>query len=139
MPEIKRFQGRGWRGNRMNNRTSGQNNNKKYHRPELSPHVSGKQSYFTYATVKQAIIEQVQNNYQYGYDMTKILRNEELVDLGPQELRRLVSIKTESQSKIYEQKGYNIWHEADIQEWIKRKRKRRTYDCNNEKSKEKMS
>ena len=100
MPEIKRFQGRGWRGNRMNNRTSGQNNNKKYHRPELSPHVSGKQSYFTYATVKQAIIEQVQNNYQYGYDMTKILRNEELVDLGPQELRRLVSIKPKPKEKF---------------------------------------
>ena len=71
--------------------------------------------------------------------MTKILRNEQLVDLGPQEPRRLVSIKTESQSKIYEKIGYNIWHEADIQEWIKRKSKRRTYDCNNEKYKEKMS
>ena len=101
MPEIKRFQGRGWRSNRRNNRTFGQNNNQnKYRRPEFSPHVSGKQSYFTYATVKQAIIYQVQNNYQYGYDMTKILRNEELVDLGPQEPRRLVSIKTEAQRKI---------------------------------------
>ena len=53
--------------------------------------------------------------------MTKILRNEELVDLGPQEPRRLVSIKTEDQRKIYEQKGYDILYEADLQECIKRK------------------
>ena len=46
--------------------------------------------------------------------MTNILWNEELVDLGPQEPRRLVSIKTESQSKIYEKIGYNIWHDKKL-------------------------
>lgn len=99
-----KYQGRGACGRGRQNDTSDhiRNYNKDCH-PEFSPQVSRKSpNYFTYATVKQTIIEQVQKNYSDGYDMATSLRNEKLVDLDHKEPRRQVSQETEAQAKIWE-------------------------------------
>ena len=82
-------QGRGARTGRGHGRTSPEGRGQattKYKEAEMKfypySNVPGKVS-ATYQTVKDAIIQQIQRNYEYGQDMATCLQDMKMMDLKP--------------------------------------------------------
>ena len=63
----------GQRGRFNNNKSSNKNDGKGNAEMKFVPHYSGKQLMYTYDTVKDHIVLQVQKNFRYGQDMAKAL------------------------------------------------------------------
>ena len=68
----------------------------------------------TYATVKEAVVQQVQKEYEGANDIAKSLEDLQLVDLTALEPVRKISTKTKPEEAAIEQDGFNIKYQIDL-------------------------
>ena len=67
---------------------------------KFAPHLQGKAQSATYASVKEAVIQQIQKTYKGGIDVSKCLKDMQKIDLDALEPTRQVSNKTNEAEKF---------------------------------------
>ena len=81
----------------------------------------GKGNYGTYNTVKDAIVQEVQEKYKYGSDIAKSIRQGKLFDIDSVMPIRKVSKVSDAEAKKDEQDGFNIRFQEELRVWMDRK------------------
>ena len=106
--------GRGGRGNRFAGRGyqrgGGRTSNNQQQQKELkfAPHTQGKPQSATYATVKEAVVQQVQKTFKHGSNVAKSLKHLKLIDVSAEEPMRSISTNPNKDQATTEQKGMDI-------------------------------
>jgi hypothetical protein len=77
--------------------------------------------YFTYNTVLDSIVQEVQKKYKYGSDIAKSLRDGKLFDLSSIMPVRRVSEETNETTRMIEQDGFNIQFQEEFRVYLDRK------------------
>ena len=96
------------------------------------PHSSGKSHQtFTFATVKDHIVNQVMRTFDEGADMAETLKKEKYKDLERIRPTRKLSAIEEAEARKIEQDGLDMLYKAELDEWMKRKR---TFETNTTKA-----
>ena len=87
---------------------------------KFHPHTQGRQSYATYASVKELIIQNIQKGWEGGFDIGKSLRDNVKVDLTTEAPTRSMSNKTDTTQASIEQEGYNIRYQEELRLYLER-------------------
>ena len=87
---------------------------------KFAPHLQGKSQTATYASVKEAVIQQIQKTYKGGIDVSKCLKDIQKIDLDADEPVREVSNDTDQAKKESEQKGYDIKYQEKLGRYFDR-------------------
>ena len=111
--------------NRSRSFHSSRNNNRNnnYSTPreiKFAPHVQGKPQQVTYATVCEAIQQQVQKSYRFGSDMVASLKQGSMIDLTNLKPTPKVSTKTDAEAKATEQRLFEIEYQEYMRSYIAR-------------------
>ena len=109
--------GRSWSNkqshNSKNNSSKGQNNEREL---KFNPNTHGKQNSATFATVKEAIILNIQRYFKFGYEVAKSIEDEAVIDIKAEKPTRDISTDANVEARTIEQDGFNI----DYQEALRR-------------------
>ena len=87
----------------------------------FAPHVQGKAQAATYATVKEAIIQQIQKTFKDGNDIAQSLKQGEVFDLSEEEPTRQLSNATDMNQAMMEQNGLDIKYQEELRRFLDRK------------------
>ena len=85
-----------------------------YKELKFAPHLQGKSSTATYASVKEAIIQEIQKTYKGGMDVSKCLKDMQKINLDADEPQREISVKTDQAANESEQKGFDIKYQEKL-------------------------
>ena len=91
--------------NNKNNSGKGQNTEREL---KFHPNSYVKQNSATYATVKEAIIMNIQRYFKYGYEVSKFIEDEQVIDIKAEEPSRDISRNTDETERSIEQDRFNI-------------------------------
>ena len=90
---------------------SSHKNQKEY---KFHPHAFGKQQYASYASVKDVIVQNIQKSWEGGYDIGKLLRDLDVVDLTPHKPTQDITTKTDPAAAQRDQEGFNIKYQEKL-------------------------
>ena len=123
--EGREGRGRGARTGRGHGRTSSDHNDKeptKYKEAELKfqPYgtIAGKIG-ATYQTVKDAIMQNIQRNYDYGQDLATSLRDMAPYDLKQHKPTLVRSTEIDPTDKAMEQRGLEILYQEELSLYLR--------------------
>jgi hypothetical protein len=88
---------------------------------KFAPHVQGKPQSATYATVKDAIVQNVQKNFRDGHDVARSLEELQVIDLAQEEPQREMSKKENPDEKSTDKDGFNIKYQEELRQFMERK------------------
>ena len=104
-----RGRARGGRGfHRPNNQTNKGPSFEKKEDYKFAPHIQGKAQQATYATVKDAVIQYIQENFQNGYDVAQCLDDMMKIDFSSQEPKRQISTEIDKEKRDLKQSGFDM-------------------------------
>jgi hypothetical protein len=86
----------------------------------FAPQSQGQTNTATYATVKDAVVQQVQKTFKDGHDVGKSLESGVMVDLTTHMPKRLLSDNADKEKAEIEQKGLDILYDAQIKRFFDR-------------------
>ena len=78
--------------------------------------------YGTYNSVKEIIINKVQEKYEYGCDMAQAIQAREAFDINSVRPVRGQSTKTDAEAKWHEQGGMDIMYQEELQMYLDKKK-----------------
>lgn len=118
-----RSSGRG-RGGKSSHATRGYNRGKSSstNKPivkevKFAPQVQGKPQQATFATVKEAVLQNIQKNYKYGHIIAQSLEEGTKVDISGDKPDRQISQLTGA-AAIAEQKGFDIEYQERLSRYL---------------------
>ena len=88
---------------------------------KFTPHMQGKPQSATYATVKDAIISQVQKTFKNGDDIAQSIKDGKVIDLKKEEPIRLISVESDARKASLEQTGFDIKYQEELRRFLDRK------------------
>ena len=101
----RRYGGRGrsWSNkqshNSKNNNSKSQNNEREL---KFNPNTHGKQNSATFATVKEAIILNIQRYFKFGYEVAKSIEDEAVIDIKAEKPTRDISTDANVEARAIE-------------------------------------
>jgi len=87
---------------------------------KFAPQTHGKRSGPTYATVKDALIQQVQRTYKNGFDVAKSLKDMKIIDLKAEAPTRTIATTGTDAEKAIAQAGHDIKYQEELRRHLDR-------------------
>ena len=84
------------------------------------PHTQGRQQSYSYETIRDHIVQQVQKTFKYGQDIVQSIRDESYIDFDLKKPTRAVSIAAKDDDKKIEQEGFNMDYQMEMKRWYER-------------------
>ncbi|MGC9191043.1 MAG: hypothetical protein ACP5FR_04005, partial [Candidatus Micrarchaeia archaeon] len=84
----------------------------------FAPNSQGKPQTATYATVKEAIIQQVQKTFKDGQDVAESIEKGMPFDLSSVEPTRSISAEEDPVKATLEQTGLNIKYQEELRHYL---------------------
>ena len=87
---------------------------------KFNPNSYGRQNSATFATVKEAIIMNIQRYFKFGYEVAKCIEDEAIMDIKSEEPTRDISMNQDANIRSIEQDGFNIKYQEDLRRYYEK-------------------